>query len=249
MSKYVCDRCGKPIKSYELLCPECDKWLGDWTNKNKYRYIIMCGGQYKAWEQPRQLTEIGGEPIVARTIRLLRENEIENKNIAISSNLDGFENFGVKVLKHDNPYKTADYDGEIGYWVQGFYPMEEPVCYLFGDVVFSEDAIRTIVETETDDIEFFASAPPFDARYIKKWAEPFAFKVRNPYKFIQKKSQTIELEEYGFFKRRAIAWELWQVIKGTPLNIIDYTNYTVINDWTCDIDDPSDVEKMESFIK
>ena len=248
MSKYVCDRCGKPIKSYELLCPECDKWLGDWTNKNKYRYIIMCGGQYKGFEQPRQLTMIGGEPIVARTIRLLRENEIENKNIAISSNLDGFENFGVKVLKHDNPYKTADYDGKIGYWVQGFYPMEEPVCYLFGDVVFSEDAIRKIVETDTKDIEFFASAPPFDPRFSKKWAEPFAFKVKDPYKFNLAISETMSLENKGYFKRRAIAWELWQVIKGTPLNLIDYTNYTIINDWTCDIDEPEDIANMERFI-
>ena len=56
------------------------------------------------------------------------------------------------------------------------------------------------------------------------------------------------LENRGYFARRAIAWELWQVIKGTPLNVIDYTNYTVINDWTCDIDEPEDIEKMREFI-
>ena len=249
MSKYVCDRCGKPIRDYELLCPECNKWLEENVKKNEYRYIIMCGGQYKAWEQPRQLTEINGEPIVARTIRLLCENEIENKNIAISSNLDGFENFGVKVLKHDNPYKTADFDGGEGYWVDGFYPTKEPVCYIFGDVVFSEDAIKTIVETETDSIEFFASAPPFDPRFTKRWAEPFAFKVKNNIRFGLCIDNVRMFERMGFFKRRAIAWELWQVIMGTPLNLIDYTNYTVINDWTCDIDEPEDIAKMEKFVK
>ena len=31
------------------------------------KYIIMCGGQY-SWETPRQMTEIQGEPVVARTI-------------------------------------------------------------------------------------------------------------------------------------------------------------------------------------
>lgn len=218
-------------------------------SKNDYRYIIMCGGQYKAWEQPRQLTEIGGEPIVARTIRLLRENEIENKNISISSNLDGFDNFGVSVLKHENKYKTADFDGEIGYWVNGFYPLYAPVCYIMGDVVFSENAIKTIVETETESVEFFASAPPFDPRFTKRWAEPFAFKVKDFWDFQKAINETISLERKGYFKRRAIAWELWQVIKGTPLNLIDYENYKVINDWTCDIDEPSDVSKMESFIK
>ena len=47
-------------------------------------YIIMCGGTYKKWETPRQLTKVCGEPIVARTIRLLREQGVDD--IAISSN-------------------------------------------------------------------------------------------------------------------------------------------------------------------
>ena len=38
------------------------------------------------------------------------------------------------------------------------------------------------------------------------------------------------------FIRHPIAWELWQIIKQTPINYIDYKNYTVINDYTCDID-------------
>ena len=206
----------------------------------------MAGGQYKGFDKPRQLIEIGGEPIVARTIRLLRENGVND--IAISSNLDGFKDFGVPVLKHNNPYKTADFDGGTGYWVEGFYPVYAPVCYIFGDVVFSEEAIRKIVETDTKDIEFFASAPPFDPRFSKKWAEPFAFKVKDPYKFNLAISETMSLENKGYFKRRAIAWELWQVIKGTPLNLIDYTNYTIINDWTCDIDEPEDIANMERFI-
>ena len=64
------------------------------------KYIIMCGGTYKRWETPRQLTEICGEPLIARTIRLLRENGISD--IAISSNNSVFEQFGVPVLRHDN---------------------------------------------------------------------------------------------------------------------------------------------------
>jgi len=40
-------------------------------------------------------------------------------------------------------------------------------------------------------------------------------------------------------------WELWQVIKDTPLNKINYKNYTVINDYTCDIDDLKDIQEIE----
>ena len=51
------------------------------------KYIILCGGmnskEQKSFDKPRHLLEIKGEPIVARTIRLLRENGVEN--IAIST--------------------------------------------------------------------------------------------------------------------------------------------------------------------
>lgn len=208
------------------------------------KYIIMCGGEYKKWEKPRQLVKIKGEALVARTIRLLRENGVED--IAISTTHDGFEKYGVQILRHDNRYKTTDYEGEIGDWVDAFYPVQEPACYLMGDVFFSPEAIKTIVETETDYIEFFASSPPFDKeRYHKAWAEPFAFKVEDIVDFFASIQQVKLCERMGFFVRRAIAWELWQVIKRTPLNVIDYRNYTAINDYTCDVDDPEDIKFFE----
>ena len=122
-----------------------------------------------------------------------------------------------------------------------FYPTDEPVCYIFGDVVFSPEAIKTIVETETDDIEFFASAPPFAPGYPKKYAEPFALKVVNTGHLKRAIELTKQYADQGRFKRRPIMWELWQVIQGSTLNHIDYSSYVVINDYTCDIDDPKDL--------
>lgn len=200
------------------------------------QYIIMCGGKYSEWEKPRHLLEINGEPIVCRTIRLLQECGVTD--ISISSNYDELAGFGVPVLKHDNKY------GRGGFWTEAFYPTNEPTCYIFGDVVFSKAAIKTIVETNTNSIEFFASAPPFSPRYPKRWAEPFAFKVQNQQYF---RVCIDKAEEFYREKKlnRLISWELWQVIKGTPLNDIDYTNYTAINDYTCDVDKPEDLEKIE----
>ena len=202
-------------------------------------YIIMCGGDYDQWEIPKQLTEINGEPIVARTIRLLREAGVES--IWISSNNPVFEQFGVPVVHHENGY--AYRGGELhGFWVDAFFPMTKPACYIFGDVVFSPEAIRKIVDTETNDIEFFASAPPFGPGYHKPWAEPFALKVSDNDHLRRSVQFTKRLFHVGAFARRPIMWELWQVIKQTPLNIIDYTNYTVINDYTCDIDNPDEAD-------
>lgn len=211
------------------------------------KYIIMCGGTYKKWETPRQLLPINGEPIVARTIRLLRENGIED--IAISSNNPIFEKLGVPVLKHENSMVVSETLNVRGYWVDAFYPTDEPVCYLLGDVVYSPEAIKTIIETETDDIEFFASSPPFAPEYSKPWAEPFALKVINTDHLKHAICITKQYADMGLFYRHPIMWELWQVIQATPLNHIDYGNYTVINDYTCDVDCAEDAELIENEIR
>ena len=208
------------------------------------KYIIMCGGRYDHWQTPKQLSLIQGEPIVARTIRLLRENNIND--IAISSNNPIFEQFGVPVLKHENKYHATKQNTIAeGYWYEAFYPIDEPVCYIFGDVVFSFNAIQIIARTKTEAIQFFASAPPFDVKYIKPWAEPFALKVVDTHLLHDSIQKVKKYNEQGLFKRRPIMWELWQVIKGTPLNKIDYTNYVVINDYTCDIDEEKDIRHIE----
>ena len=163
------------------------------------------------------------------------------EDIAISSNDEVFEQFGVPVLHHENTFVGRAYNDYDGYWCEAFYPTHDPACYIFGDVVFSPEAIKKIVETETDSIEFFASAPPFNRRYRKKSAEPFALKVENQGLLHYGVEMCIYLDRLGCFKRKPIMWELWQVIKGTPLNIIDYSNYVVINDYTCDIDGMGDL--------
>ena len=91
------------------------------------KYIIMCGGQYKKWETPRQLTKINGESIVERTIRLLKENGVDD--IAISTNNKAFEGI-APILAHTNKYVANGYDNCEGHWNEAFYPTEEPALTL-----------------------------------------------------------------------------------------------------------------------
>lgn len=214
------------------------------------RYVIMAGGTYEQWSYPRQLCMIHRETLIERTVRLLKENRIESKDIAISSTNKQLRQELIRrghhftYIVHRNDF-TVRLNKVEGSWVDCFCPSQTPVCYLFGDVVYSPEAIKKIVETETDSIEFFASAPPFSKQYSKKWAEPFAFKVVDQTYFRECIREVRNLQQQGKFKRSPIAWELWQVIKKTPINEIDYTNYTVINDYTCDIDEPEDIHKFE----
>ena len=214
------------------------------------KYIIMCGGEYPKFQTPRQLLKIKGETIVERTIRLLRENGIED--IAISSNDDIFGMFGVPVLKHENNYVGFEYNNCKGIWCDAFYPTDEPTCYLFGDVVYSPEAIKTIIDYQTDDIMFFGSAPPFRPPYPKWYEEPFAFKVQNTDHLHKAIAEVKRLHREGRFKRQPIAWEVWNVIsRGSDgdINTIDYHSYVRINDYTCDIDKPEEISILESLAK
>lgn len=205
----------------------------------------MCGGSYGEWETPRQLVKINGEPLVARTIRLLRSAGAED--IAISANDPAFDRFGVPVLHHDNDY-AATPDQSSGHWASAFYPTDEPTCYIFGDVVFSPQAIRTIVRHKTEGIMFFGSKKPFAPEYPKKHEEPFAFKVANTEHFRQAIVDHKRLAESGTYYRKPIAWELWFLICGEDpaegMRHLPDSNYVGINDYTCDIDIKADMTRF-----
>ena len=212
----------------------------------RMKYIIMCGGHYNEWETPRQMLKVKGEEITARTIRLLRENGVED--IAISTDNPAFEKYGLPILKHDNTYHARKRNDVDGYWCDAFYPTDDPACYIFGDVIFSPEAVRTIVETDTDDIELFGSAQPFAPEYPKKWVEPFAFKVRAQARFRNCITEMKRRDKDCW--RSPIAWDLWALIRGRRTDIDDYRiDYTVINDYTCDIDHKNEIPELESRIK
>ena len=203
------------------------------------RYIILCGTAYHLNGVPRQLSVIRGERILDRTIRLLRENGITD--IMVTATDDAFYDPDIDV-------PVIGYDSS-GDWVNCFYPSKAPACYIFGDVYFSEQAIKTIVETQTDGIQFFASAPPFASNYSKPYAEPFAFKVVDQEHFRNSIETVKDNKRKNLWNREPLAWELWQIIKNTKLNEIDYHNYISINDYTCDIDDEGDIIRMEEYLQ
>ena len=57
-----------------------------------------------------------------------------------------------------------------------------------------------------------------------------------------------QFDRIGWFKRKPIMWELWQVITNHKLNDIDYNSYVVINDYTCDVDSPEDLNRIEQYV-
>ena len=115
--------------------------------------------------------------------------------------------------------------------------------YIRRKVIRLRYTIFLLLKTQTEDVMFFASAPPFGKGYPKQYAEPFAFKVVNQEHFRKSINEVKRLDECRKWFREPISWELWQVIMNTTRNVIVYDNYTAINDYTCDIDHEEDVNQ------
>ena len=211
------------------------------------KYIILADSSV-GFEIPKQLSIVCGEPIIKRTIRLLKKNGI--KDIIITSHDKRFDNLGVERYESKNNYYIpdyTDYHNNKGYWLNAF-PIEllnQPICFLFGDVYYSENAIETIVETPTESTLFFCSYDNKDKKYIKHYDEPLAYKVVD-YELFKKHIKIVKkLKDKGKCCREPIVWELYRSINGQDINIHEMTkNYIAINDISCDIDTIEDIKSL-----
>lgn len=214
------------------------------------KFVILCdSNNVEPFKTPRQLSKIGNEKIIERTIRLLKENGVED--IIITSHDKRFDKFGVERYEpKNNSYKGSE---QKGCWIDAFTTelITEPITFLFGDVFYSKEAIKTIVESETDDVLFFCTdiKKGKDIRYIKKHDEPLGFKIENTEKFLKHQDIIRQLFYKGEI-RRPISWELYRSLNDMPLNIHQLkNNYVGINDITCDVDNVEDIKLIEDMAK
>lgn len=202
------------------------------------KYIILSDCSV-GFDTPRQLTEINGETLIKRTIRLLKENGVND--ILITSHDKRFDDLGATRYE---PLYNDYVPRESGYWLNAF-PSEllnEPICFLFGDVYYSENAIKTIVNTDTKDILFFCTYKNKCEKYIKHHDEPLAFKVVDYIMFKEHIERVKDMKDKGLCVREPITWELYRSINGQDINTHIMTkNYVAINDESCDIDSVNDI--------
>lgn len=208
------------------------------------KYIIMCGGVYDNFREHKALSVINGERLVERTIRLLRENGISD--IYISTNNPAFDYLlDIPKLNHSNSFKFEN--GVVkGYWVDAYYPTSEPVTYLHGDVYYSEDAMKKILNLKPSVNTFIGNEIARNKEH-HNWGEPFGWIVVNQEEFRKGIEETKKLQDEGKLERGyAISWELYRVLNGLDPNkqyIIDDT-YLSIDDITIDIDAPFQIEEL-----
>lgn len=225
------------------------------------KYIIMAGGNYKdQFNTPKPLLEVAGEKLIERAIRLLKENGVND--IAISTNIDDYNYLGVEILKQENEYIHDNPKTNLtskGCWLNAYRLIDTPCCYLHGDVYWSDEAIKTIVNTKVENTMFLCIPDRQDGRkkYNIKGREPLGYKVQNNKMFNDAVNEMKKMIDDGKFKKDPISWHLYRKLNNIKMvydgfgNDIFHTkgDYMTIEDYTTDIDMPKDIPKIEKYLK
>lgn len=228
------------------------------------KYIIMAGGNYTdKFSTPKPLQKVAGEVLIERTIKLLKNNGIDD--IGISTNNPMFEYLGIELLHHNNDYihgDTIEHKKSQYSWLNAFYPMEEPCCYLFGDVYYTDNAIKTIINTKVKDTMFFCIRDKQDGRTVAniKGREPLGFKIQNAKLFRDAINDMLQMVDDGKFENyiAPFSWHVYRYLNGLNIflkdwgelnNIFDKKgDYITIDDLTCDIDNVKDISRLEYML-
>ena len=212
------------------------------------KVIIMCGGVYDNFTTPKPLSVINGETLLERTIRLLKSRKITD--IAISSNDRQYLNYGCQLLIHNNSYKYEN--GKVhGYWIDAYYPTNEPCIYLHGDVYYSESAIDKILNLNPSVNTFIGNEVARNKEH-KNWGEPFGWIIVDQETFRKGIEETKKLQDEGKLERGyAISWELYRVLNNLDPNkqYINDDTYLSIDDETIDIDAPWQIEVLNEKLR
>lgn len=218
------------------------------------RVIIIAGGSGKRWAEhlskPKHLIPVLDEPIIHRTCRLLHELT-PIRDVLISSTNPDYLAYDAQLAE---PRGYENTRGGAKKFLDNRYLWNEEgrTIVLYGDVFFTEDAIRTITEYDKDEWQLFCR---FGGSGLTgtPWGECFA------QSFLPKHHQqhfTNLLYVSALYAEGRIArcggWEHYRAMNGkdgedvlaltTPA--ANLGKATEINDWTDDFDWPADYQRF-----
>lgn len=191
------------------------------------KYIIMADGKGTRWNNyhniPKHLIEIDGETLLARTVRLLRENDAR-ADIVITSHDPRYEVPGARRYEPQNNHLEIDrFTEEL---------IADDVCFLYGDTFYSESVIQKIADTPAEKLLFFGNE-----RSI------VAIKVVDGALFRQHVDRVRALFLAGKIEK-CIGWQVYQSFEGLPFGEKTIAaDYILIQDGTEDFNSPADYNR------
>lgn len=120
------------------------------------RIVIMADGKGTRWNNymgvPKHLIEIDGEPVIGRTVRLLREvadSTGSDVEIIITSHDERYEFDGARRYEpQNNHYEIDRFTEEL---------VQDDMCFLYGDTLYDKETLKDILTNEADSLMFYGN--------------------------------------------------------------------------------------------
>ena len=194
------------------------------------RAVIMADGKGSRWRShmdiPKHLAVVKGEEIIARTVRLLnRENE--DLEVIITSHDKRYEFPGSRRYEPlNNVYEIDRFTEEL---------IVPDMCFLYGDTFYTEEAIKTIMTSETEDLLFFGNRKSIVAITVK---DDRVFR------------EHVDLVRNLYLKgaiEKCVGWQVYWSFTGQSFDgDVDLSRrFVELTDGTTDINTPEEYEEIE----
>ena len=216
------------------------------------RIIIIAAGDATRWANylgvTKHYAKIAGEPVIERTVRLLRERGQDD--IWVVSK--GYEIAGVNNYRPKLNARNHDADKFIS--SQGLWHKEKRTIVIYGDVYFTEAAIDTILANDSDLYRLFCR-PKGNRRFKYPYGECFAVSFHPAdHKFLDYNLKRLVHLYRADVIDRIGGWEITRLMASVPIEKMNkhkywLINYFVIDDQTNDIDYPSDYENVKRAVE
>lgn len=215
------------------------------------RAIIIAAGDATRWgnhlNTPKHLVEVDGEPILNRTVRLLNNNGVTDIHI-VGPNDDRYKITGTSLFI---PVKNPNYHGVDKFLnSEGLWSKCSRTLVMYGDVFYTDEAIKTIVEFQGTDWTLFcrfSGSKISGGKYGECFVQSFYPKDINLHK--EKLLLVVESVNNRNLKKSG-GWEHYRAmneVTGRELRKHNqYNKCFIIDDFTDDFDYPEDYDE---FIK
>ena len=194
------------------------------------RFVIMADGKGTRWDNymgiPKHLAEVDGEPILGRTVRLLNEMTDGNTEVIVTSHDERYEFEGSRRHEPlDNKLEIDRFTAEL---------IEDDTCFLYGDTYYTEEALSTILESETDDMIFFGNTKSI-----------VAVKIKDSRLFKQHVKHVKDLFLAGKIER-CVGWQVYQSFVGQDFGqrAVPAEKFILLGEKTTDFNTPEEYKKI-----
>jgi len=214
------------------------------------RYLILAqGGVDARWQNPdgtpwlgitKHLLPVDGETLLGRTVRLLKRRGARDIVITGPEDDPRYRFAGVRTVQQDQSGWTWPGINAL-HGTRELWAPRSRTTLLFGDVFYTDEAMDLIVACDEPDLHFYRR-PTASALTAHPWDEPFGMSfMPEHHDRIVEVGARIAADWTGV-KRPHLwhfhaAWHSLQVKRARDL--VNAPGQTVIDDWTDDIDKPS----------